>query len=292
MARVEMPYLRHPADFSEPVRYAYGPDSSPQPGVPRGTISRHVWTTSRVFPGTKRRYWVYVPAQYVPSEPASLMVFQDGHAWLDPDGDMRAPIVFDNLIHRGEMPVTVGVFVDPGIFRDELPAKLGWDPKPENRSVEYDTLSDAYATFLLAEILPVVEESVAVTADPDRRAIAGMSSGGICAFTVAWHRPDRFRRVICYLGSFVDVRGGHRYPELIRRSEKKPLRVFLQAAARDLNSDKPESNWFSANLLVAAALADGGYDLRLVVGDGGHDANHGGAILPDALRWLWRDGDR
>ena len=220
------------------------------------------------------------------------MVFQDGHAWLDPDGDMRAPIVFDNLIHRGEMPVTVGVFVDPGIFRDELPAKLGWDPKPENRSVEYDTLSDAYATFLLAEILPVVEESVAVTADPDRRAIAGMSSGGICAFTVAWHRPDRFRRVICYLGSFVDVRGGHRYPELIRRSEKKPLRVFLQAAARDLNWDKPESNWFSANLLVAAALADGGYDLRLVVGDGGHDANHGGAILPDALRWLWRDGDR
>jgi enterochelin esterase-like enzyme len=284
----DIPYRRQPTDFSQPVQYAYGPDSSPQPGVPRGTISDHVWTTSRVFPGTKRRYWIYVPAQYVPSQPASLMVFQDGHAWLDPDGDMHATIVFDNLIHRGEMPVTIGVFVDPGIFRAELPVKLSWDPKPENRSVEYDTLSDAYAEFLLTEILPQVEERYAITDDPDQRAIGGMSSGGTCAFTVAWERPDAFRRVLSYLGSFTDIRGGHGYPDLIRQTAKKPLCVFLQAATRDINWNAPDDNWFSANLMVAAALAERGYDLRLVVGDGGHDANHGGAILPDALRWLWR----
>lgn len=284
----DTPYLRQPTDFLEPVRYAHGPDSSPQPGVPRGTISDHVWGTSRVFPGTNRRYWVYVPAQYGPSQPASLMVFQDGHAWLDPNDDMRVSIVFDNLIHRGEMPVTIGVFIDPGIFRTELPAKLGWDPKPENRSVEYDTLSDAYAEFLLTEILPIVQQRYVITDDPDQRAICGMSSGGICAFTVAWERPDQFRRVLSYVGSFADIRGGHRYPDLIRQTAKKPLRVFLQAASRDINWDAANLNWFSANLLMAAALAERGYDLRFVLGDGGHDTNYGGAILPDALRWLWR----
>lgn len=283
-----VPYRRQPTDLPQPVRYAYGPDSSPQPGVPRGTISDHLWNESRVFPGTNRRYWIYVPAQYDPSQPASLTVFQDGHAWLDPGGEMRVPIVLDNLIHRGELPVTIGVFVDPGIFDADLPPKLGWDPPPENRSVEYDTLSDAYAEFLLTEILPAVQERYAITDDPDQRAIGGMSSGGICAFTAAWERPDAFRRVLSYLGSFTDIRGGHRYPELIRETERKPLRVFLQAATRDINANAPNRNWFSANLLVAAALAERGYDLRLAVGDGGHDGNHGGAILPDALRWLWR----
>ena len=230
----EIPYVRQPADFSTPVRYAHGPDSYPQPGVPRGTILDYEWTASRVFPGTSRRYWVYVPAQYTASEPASLMVFQDGHMYLDPEGEIRAAVVFDNLIHRGEMPVTIGVFV------------------------------------------------------ADQWAIGGGSSGGSCAFTVAWTRPDRFRRVLSFLGSFAQIRGGNPYPDLIHDIPPKPLRVFLQAATRDLNWDADELNWFSANLRVAAALADRGYDLRLVLGDGGHDPNHGGAILPDALRWLWR----
>jgi enterochelin esterase family protein len=233
-----------------------------------------VWSASRVFPGTSRRYWVYVPAQYTASEPASLMVFQDGRLYLDPEGEMRVPIVCDNLIHRGEMPATIVVFVDPG--------------EPENRNVEYDAFSDAYATFLLAEILPNVRADYVVTDDPARWAIGGGSSGGSCAFTVAWTRPDRFRRVLSFLGSFAQLSGGNRYPELIQETPKKPLRVFLQAATGDLNWDAPELNWFSANLRVAAALAERGYDLRLVLGDGGHDPNHGGAILPDALRWLWR----
>jgi enterochelin esterase-like enzyme len=270
----EIPYVRQPADFSRPVRYAHGPDSYRQSGVPRGTILEHEGTASRVFPGTNRGYWVYLPAQYTPLEPASLMVFQDGGLYVDPDGEMRVPIVFDNLIHRGEIPVTIGVFVDPG--------------EPNNRNVEYDTLSDAYATFLLTEILPDVRDRYVITEDPDEWAIGGGSSGGSCAFTVAWMRPDRFRRILSFLGSFAQIRGGNCYPELIRETPKKPLRVFLQAATRDLNWDAPERNWFSANLRVAAALAERGYGLRLVLGDGGHDPNHGGAILPDALRWLWR----
>jgi len=270
----EIPFVRQPVDFSVPVRYAHGPDSYPQPGVPRGTILDYEWTESRVFPGTTRRYWVYVPAQYTASEPASLMVFQDGRMYLDPEGEIRAAIVFDNLIHRAEMPVTIGVFVDPG--------------EPENRNVEYDAFSDAYATFLLTEILPNVQDSYRITDDPDHWAICGGSSGGNCAFTVAWTRPDRFRRVLSLLGSFAQIEGGDPYPELIHETPNKPLRIFLQAATRDLNWDAAEFNWFSTNLRVAAALAERGYDFRLVLGDGGHDPNHGGAILPDALRWLWR----
>ena len=273
-ALTELPYVPQPADFSRPVRYAHGPDSHRQPGVPRGTILDYEWTESRVFPGTSRRYWVYVPAQYTGSEPASLMVFQDGRRYLDPEDEMRVPVVLDNLIHRGEIPVTIGVFVDPG--------------EPANRNLEYDTFSDAYATFLLTEILPNVRDRYRITDDPDQWAVGGGSSGGSCAFTVAWTRPDRFRRVLSFLGSFAQLQGGNRYPELIHATPKKPLRVFLQAATRDLNWDAAEHNWFSANLRVAAALAERGYDLRLVLGDGGHDTNHCGVILPDALRWLWR----
>jgi enterochelin esterase-like enzyme len=275
-----IPYVRQPADFSTPVRYAHGPDSYPQQGVPRGTVLDYELTASSVFPGTNRRYWVYAPAQYTALEPASLMVFQDGHLYLDPEGELRAAIVFDNLIHRGEMPVTIAVLIDPGMSASE--------PEPENRNVEYDTFSDAYATLLLTEILPEVQDRYLITDDPDQWAIGGGSSGGSCALTVAWTRPDRFRRVLSFLGSFAQIRGGNRYPELIHDAPKKPLRVFLQAATRDLNWDAAEFNWFSANLRVAAALAERGYDLRLVLGDGGHNPNHGGAILPDALRWLWQ----
>lgn len=270
----EIPYVRQPADFSTPVRYAYGPDSHRQPDVPTGMVFDHEWTKSRVFPDTTRRYWVYVPAQYTASEPAALMVFQDGHMYLDPEGEIRASIVFDNLIHRGEMPVTIGVFVDPG--------------EPKNRNAEYDAFSDDYGTFLVTEILPEVQDRYVIADDPNLWAIGGGSSGGSCALTVAWRRPDRFRRVVSFLGSFAQVRGGNPYPQLIQDAPRMPLRVFLQAATRDLNWNAAEYNWFSSNLRVAAALAERGYDLRFVLGDGGHDPNHGGAILPDALRWLWR----
>lgn len=268
----EIPYVRHPIQF--PARYAHGPDSFPQPGVPRGALHEHDWNASRVFSGTHRRYWVYVPAQYMDAEPASLMVFQDAQWYLDLDFEARAPIVFDNLIHRGDMPVTIGVFVAPG--------------EPGNRNVEYDAFSDAYATFLLTEILPTVQGRYAITDDPGRWAIGGGSSGGSCAFTVAWMRPDRFRRVLSFVGSFPQLDGGNRYPELIQETPKKPLRIFLHTVMRDLNWNAAQDNWFSANLRIAAALAERGYDFRFVLGDGGHNGNHDGVILPDALRWLWR----
>lgn len=270
----EIPYVRQPVDFATPVRYAYGPDSVPQQGVPRGAIHRHELAASGAFPGTQRSYWVYVPARYDGSSPACMMVVQDGWMYLDPEGELRAGVVLDNLIHKEEMPVTIAVFVDPG--------------QSDNRNAEYDAFDDTYAGFLLEEILPTVEDGYRIADNPDRWAIAGGSSGGSCAFTAAWMRPDRFRRVLSLLGSFAQIDGGNPYPQLLRRTPRKPLRVFLQAATRDLGWDAADLNWFSANLQVAAALAEAGYDQRLVLGDGGHDPNHGGAILPDALRWLWR----
>ena len=266
----QVPYVRQPTEL--PARYAHGPDSFPQPGVPRGEMHEYEWTDSRVFPGTTRRYWVYVPARYAEHRPASLMIFQDAGWNMNLDLEVRAPIVLDNLIHKGEMPATVVVFVEAS----------------ENRNAEYDAFDDAYATFLLEEIVPTVRAAYAVTDDCGQWAIAGGSSGGNCAFTAAWFRPDRFRRVLCSSGSFVQMPQGNPYPKLIRETPAKPLRIWLHAATRDLNWNQPRLNWLSANLEVAAALAERGYDFRLVVGDGGHDGNHGGVLLPDALRWLWR----
>lgn len=269
-------YVRWPIQF--PLRYEYGPDSYRQPDVPQGTTHEYMWDQSEIFPETTRRWWVYVPAQYTPSIAVSLMVFQDGGLYLDPEGVFGAGIVLDNLIHRGEMPVAIGVFVDPG--------------EPDNRNAEYDAFDDAYASLLLTEILPRVRQNYSITDNPDQWGICGGSSGGNCALTVAWHRPDRFRRVISLQGSFEQIPNGNPYPRLIPKTPRKPLRIFLAAETRDAYYDEPLFNWFSSNLRVAAALAERGYDLRLVVGDGEHTlepgGNHGAVILPDALRWLWR----
>ncbi len=188
--------------------YQLGPDSQRQAGVPRGKVTKHEWT-SKIFPGTKRDYWVYVPAQYDESKPAAVMVFQDGHTYVSEDGDFRVPIVFDNLIHKGEMPAAIGVFINPGHKGEGNPASP-W--RANNRSFEYDTLSDQYARFLLEEILPEVGKSHRLTDDPNRRAICGISSGGICAWTAAWERPGAFRKVLSHVGSFTNIRGGNVYP--------------------------------------------------------------------------------
>ncbi len=270
--------------------YKYGPESSRHEDVPRGKVTTHEWLDSKVFPGTVRRYYVYVPAQYDDTKPAALMVFQDGHAYVSEDGDFRAPIVFDNLIHEGAMPVTIGLFVDPGHKKDSLPKKPGWNPQPENRSFEYDSLSPAYAEFLLAELVPELRKTYKITDDPDGHAICGISSGGICAFTVAWERPDAFRKVMSHIGSFTDIRGGHVYPALVRKppqGKDKPLRVFLQDGSSDL--DNEHGNWWLGNQQLASSLAYRGYDYKFVTGDGGHDGHHGGTIFPESLRWLWRD---
>ena len=261
-------------------------------GVSTGKVTEHVFKDSKVFPGTIRRYWVYVPAQYAKlpaDQSAALMVFQDGHAYVNEKGEHRTPIVFDNLIHKGEMPVTVGIFVDPGHKKEKLPEKAGWQPQPENRSFEYDSLGGDYAKFLIDEIIPAVEKEhgVRISKDPVRRAICGISSGGICAWTVAWERPEHFRKVVSHIGSFTNIRGGHVYHALIRKTPPKPIRVFLQDGEKDL--DNAHGNWWLANQEMAAALKYAKYDYHFVGGTGEHNGKHGGAILPDTLRWLWRD---
>ena len=263
--------------------YKPGPDSLPQEGVPRGEVTKYSWTNSAVYPGTVRDYWIYVPKQYDVARPACLMVFQDGGSYVGTNGDFRVPTVFDNLIHRKEMPVTIGVFINPG---NVPPAEAGGKGR-SNRSFEYDSLGDAYARFLIDEFLPAALESYQVTKDTEGRAICGISSGGICAWTVAWERPGSFRKVLSQVGSFTNIRGGHVYPALIRKTEKKPIRVFLQDGSNDL--DNLHGNWPLANQEMAAALKFMGYDYKFEFGEGGHSGKHGGAILPESLRWLWRD---
>jgi enterochelin esterase family protein len=266
-------------------QYVLGPDSQVKAGVPQGKVTQHVWNQSKVFPGTTRDWWVYVPAQYDASKPANVMVFCDGGGFVKADGQFRVPVVFDNLIAQGEMPVTIGIFINPGVFGDTPKDAKGAKPR-SNRSFEYDSLGDLYARFLLEEILPEVAKSYKLTDDPERRAICGNSSGGICAFTVAWERPDAFRRVVSHIGSFTNIRGGHVYPALIRKTEKKPLRVFLQEGSNDL--DNPFGNWPLANQDMAASLKFVGYDHKLVMGEGTHNGKHGAAIFPETMRWLWR----
>jgi len=270
------------ASLSAAEDYKLGPDSMAQDGVPRGQVTQHRWE-SKIFPGTVRDYWIYVPAQYDAAKPACVMVFQDGNNYQKTNGEFRATIVLDNLIHKKEMPVTIGVFINPG----EVPSAEEGQRPLSNRSFEYDSLGDQYARFLLEEILPEVGRKNNLTKDPEQRAICGISSGGICAWTVAWERPDAFRKVLSHVGSFTNIRGGHVYPALIRKTEKKPIRVFLQDGAKDL--DNLHGNWPLANQEMAAALKFAGYDYKFDFGAEGHNGKHGGAILPESLRWLWRE---
>ena len=272
-------------DNAEPKKkpkqlYTHGPDSKEQPGVPKGEVIKMAKWKSKIFPDTERDWWIYVPKQYDASKPASVMVFQDGSGYASRDGDYRTPTVFDNLIHKKEMPVTIGIFLNPG----NVPGAKGTKGR-SNRSFEYDTLSDQYAKFLEKEILPEVAKSYTLTKDPEQRAIGGISSGGICAFTVAWERPDLFRKVLSHVGSFTNIRGGDAYPGMIRKTEKKPLRVFLQDGTKDL--DNLHGSWPLANLQMEAALKFQKYDHKFVMGEEGHNGKHGGAIMPESLRWLW-----
>ncbi len=264
--------------------YVPGPDAQVR-AVPHGEVRKATFAASRIFPGTTREYFVYVPKQYAPERPACLMVFFDGPGFMNPTGAFRVPVVFDNLIANRDMPVTIAVGVAPGTIAPTSPGAKA----RSNRSFEYDSLGDANARFLLEELLPEALRGLKVTDDPAGRAVVGNSSGGIAAFTVAWERPDQFRKVVSHIGSFTNIQGGHVYPALVRKSKAapKPLRVFLQEGHADL--DNLHGNWPLANRDMAAALKFAGYDHRLVFGTDGHSGRHGGAILPGALRWLRRE---
>ncbi|HEU4582476.1 MAG TPA: alpha/beta hydrolase-fold protein [Polyangiaceae bacterium] len=265
------------------MKYPYTKDSERQ-DTPRGSVTRQQFR-SQIFGGTARDYWLYVPAQYRANSPAALMVFQDGHHYVAEDGPFRTPIVFDNLIHQRAMPVTIGLFINPG-HAGKAPPESPW--QSDQRSYEYDSLTEKYSRFIIEEMIPEVEKTHRISSDPKQRAIAGMSSGAICAFTVAWHRPDCFHKVLSHVGSFCDIRGGHQYPFWIRQWPQRDIRVFLQSGENDLETQF--GSWWICNLQMAKALEWRKYDYRFVGGKGGHDGDHGGAILPESLRWLWAQG--
>jgi enterochelin esterase family protein len=278
-------------------QYRLGPDSLPQEGVPKGEIRGPFTLPSKVYPGTQHTYWVYVPAQYDPAVPAALMVYQDGQAFKDENGDLRAQNVMDNLIYRREIPVMIGVFINPGRTPEqpEPSPQTGWGDGTTNRSTEYNTPDDKYARVITEELMPALNKDYNISKDPEQHGIGGSSSGAIAAFAVAWERPNDFRKVLSNVGSFVDIRGGYVYPERVLASEKKPIRIFLCDGRNDNRGIRngvynEKRDWFFQNVRLMKALTQKGYDVAYSWGMNLHGQKFGGAIMPEMMRWLWRDG--
>jgi enterochelin esterase-like enzyme len=276
--------------------YRLAPDALAQDGVPQGEIRGPFTLPSQVYPSTQHTYWVYVPAQYDSAIPASLMIYNDGQAFKAPEGDVRAPVVMDNLIYRREIPVMIGVFINPGRRPDQPePTPSNWGDRDTNRPTEYNSLDDKYARVIVDELLPVLYKEFNISKDPERHGIGGSSSGAIAAFTVAWQRPDYFRKVLSNVGSFTNLRGGNAYPDIIRNSEKKPLRVFLVDGRNDNRGlqadgvyDEPR-DWFYQNVRMVRALTEKGYDVNYSWGIQRHGQKMLETVFPEMMRWLWRD---
>ncbi len=265
--------------------YELGPDSFVQEGVPEGEIIKKFWNESEIFPGTERDWWIYVPAQYDPAEPACVMIYLDGWGRLKPDGKWRSSIVMDNLIHKGQMPITIGIFVNPG----RIPEPNENSHFRYNRSVEYDGITELNAAFFFSEIVPQVEAEYNLSKDPNQWGVAGASSGAVGAFMMAWYRPDRVRRVLSSIGTFTNYKAAGSIMTMVRKEEPRPLRVFLQEGSNDkLNYS---GSWWMANQELQFFLDWAGYEVAHEWGDGGHNAIHAGSILPKMLTWLWRDWD-
>lgn len=277
------------------AHYQLGPDSLEQEGVPHGKISGPLVIASQAYPGTQHSYWVYVPAQYDPDTATSLMIFNDGQAFMQADGSIRAQHVLDNLIHRREIPVMLGVFINPGRTPEQPePSPSNWGDKNTNRPTEYNSLDDRYARVIVDELLPALEAEYNLSKDPKQRGIGGASSGAIAAFTVAWHRPDQFHKVLSLIGSYTNIRGGHAYADIVSQSDHKDIRIFFQDGRNDnrgqRNGEYDENwDWFKQNVRLVDALSEKGYDINYTWGIGQHSPRHGGAILPEMMRWLWRD---
>jgi enterochelin esterase-like enzyme len=278
-------------------QYRLGPDSLPQEGVPKGEIRGPFVVKSEVYPGTQHTYWVYVPQQYDPAIPAALMVFQDGQAFKDENGDLRTQNVMDNLIYRREIPVMLAVFINPGRRPDQVEPSpsTGWGDGTTNRGIEYNTPDDKYARVITEELMPVLNKEYNISKDPEMRGIGGSSSGAIAAFAVAWERPNEFRKVLSNVGSFTNLQGGYVYPERVLASEKKPIRVFLCDGRNDnraLRADgtyDEKRDWFYQNVRLMKALTAKGYDVNYTWGINLHGQKFGGMIMPEMMRWLWRD---
>ncbi|MBR1538710.1 MAG: hypothetical protein IJ636_04305 [Bacteroidales bacterium] len=268
--------LRHNAQYPDDPAFVPVADSL------RGLILKGEWNSSDIYPATRREWQVYVPVQYDGRTPACLLLGLDGILF-------NATTVLDNLIASGQMPVTIGVFVQPGVSYDEAGNVLRF-----NRSNEFDRTDGTFARFLETEILPMVERLVTpdgrkilLSRNPDDRAICGASSSGIAAFSAAFFRPDLFHRVYSSVGTYVAMRGGNDYPALVRKQEPKPLRIFLQDGMKDAWNPL-FGEWWEQNLLMESALDFAGYEEIAHWDRGGHSIWHGTRMFPDAMRWLWK----
>jgi enterochelin esterase family protein len=259
--------------------YPTHPDMVEKPGVPKGELRAMAKMSSKIYPDTTSEWWAYKPAKPEPEDGYGLIVFQDGQ-WARG----YAKPALDNLIAKGEIPPCVALFIKPADHKDGY--SIRWK--------QYDKLSDEYVRFVTEEYEPVAakELGVKITTNPAKRMITGLSSGGICSWTAAWERPDKFGLVFSAIGSFVNIysgetkrEGGHNYAAMIRKFDKKPIRVFLQDGEQDL--DNEHGNWWLANLEMVASLKWKGYDYQWVPGKGFHSDAHLKAILPDALKWLF-----
>jgi len=262
--------------------YHLGPDSQRKEGVPKGIVTKSEWQ-SKLY-NNFREYYVYVPAQYDLTKPAALMVFQDGHAYVNDSGDFRVPVVYDNLIHQKKLPVTICLFVNPGHNTKDYPESRF---RVSNRADEYDVLDDRYTVMLMDEIIPELQKKYNISNDPKMHGIGGLSSGAICAFTAAWEHPEYFHKVLSQIGSYTNIRGGNNYPSIIRKHKKKDIKIFMQDGSNDLNNE--HGDWWLANLEMESALKFKIYEFKFEKGSGTHSGKHGGAILPESLIWLWND---
>ena len=267
--------------------YTTPKEGKPQPGVSAGSLREQPLLKSEVYPGASRKWWIYEPATIDASKPLCLLIVQDGQ-W----SRGYWPVYLDNLIAQKDIPQMIAVFLEPGTITKNI----------DNRSVEYDTVSARYPDMLEKELLPRLYATYPnLRKDANGHMITGLSSGGICSFNAAWQRPDLFHKVLSWIGSYTNlqggptgVAGGNTLPAIIRdrrgwdrKGEPKPIRVFLQDGGNDL--DNKAGSWPLANQDMARALAYGGYDYQFVMGNGFHSDKHGRVLIPEAMRWLWRD---
>ena len=284
----------------EDAFYKLGPDSLPQEGVPHGKLLGPMHLPSQVFSNYTHTYWIYVPAQYDPRQPAGLLVFQDGSAMIATNGDVRVPTVLDNLIWRREMPVVITVFISPAITAGQPePSPSSWGDRDSLRPQEYNEVTNHYARVICDEFMPMITNQYNISPDPDLHCIAGSSSGAIAAFGVAWFRPDQFHKVISSVGSFVNLRGGHVYPELVLAGERKPIRMYFCDGVNDLRGIRGTNSayditrdWHIQNIRLMEAMTKKGYDVNYTWGIGLHGQKQFGAQLPEIMRWIWRDYPR
>lgn len=274
--------------------YKLGPDSQPMNGVPQGHFVGPTKLPTAVFPGNTHTYWVYVPAQYDPAKPTPVMIFNDGQAFMKQPGDVQAQNVLDNLIWRREIPVMLGVFINPAHLPTEAeppdPVTGDWGDRGTRRADEYNPPTDIYARVVCDELMPELRKTYNLSPNPDLHGICGASSGGCAAFAVAWFRPDEFRKVITIVGSFTSIRGEFIYPELVAAADKKPIRIFMQDGRNDnRRPGNPNGDWFLQNVRLMEALTKKGYEVNYAWGMNNHGQKMGGAILPEMMRWLWRD---